>query len=339
MDTDWIGKWYEIAAERGVNITASLGKVNLENNQVDWYDFSHAQMDGIGALVKRLRELGFVIEQTPQSRELLAPTLLKRPFIFLKGIANLKKRTIAWQEQVNGGSGELQGRLQGELQGELQGGLQEDPHNFPWTTFSRAETQQLKDLAKAQSVSLNSLILGVFNRILLTELVVGEQVGGWLFPVNMRGPIKKSNEHANHSSAVAIDLNVHSNAREIHQKIKTELVNKSHWSNWWAYHIAKYVSTNKMRKLSLNSAETSFWFGTFSNMGEWPMPGTDKRSAVDTSNEAWLCVPPGTKNYPLSIGLITWYGKLSITLKVHQSICADRTRVEKFLKKFRQDIF
>ena len=93
-----------------------------------------------------------------------------------------------------------------------------------------------------------------------------------------------------------------------------------------------------MRKLSLNSAMTSFWFGTFSNMGEWPLPDTDKREGVDTSNEAWLCTPPGTRNYPLSIGVITWYGKLSITLKVHSSICADRSRVPQFLEQFKSEL-
>lgn len=318
LEQDWIGKWYTIAKERGTNITASLGRIDLSNNnEMTWYKFSHEDMDGIGALTKWLREKGYKIPELPKQKFNDKPAWWKRPFMFLKGMTNLEPSDIRWKvkEEVKGSTGQ----------------------DFPFVVLTIEETAKVKQAAKERGVGINAHLLEKLNNLVLGELAMDNVSGSWLFPVNMRGGVNKQNEYANQSSGILVKSKKHISALELQNNIKMELVNSKHWINWWAYHIGIVLGMRGMRYLSNRSSDKSFFFGTFTNMGEWPIPGSEPKDLYNP-NEAYLCAPPGTKNYPISAGFMTWHGKTSISFKIHPSICPDQEKVTTLLQKYKESI-
>ncbi len=317
-EVDWIGRWFTVAKERGINVTATLGKIDLKTNKVDWNHFCHSTMDGAGAMIKWIRDHGHETIGFPESREKKQPNLWKRPSIIYKTLKSMKKKNVAWKEQ--------------NMNFEMP-----DNREMDWIVFRPNEVMKLTKYAKKRKLSQNSYLLYKMNSLLLPLLLKENDSGGWMFPTNMRGPVYKTDRYCNHSSAITIYTDLKTTGESIHKQIKKELERGIHWGNWYLGHIGKIVGMKGMRKMSKKSAGSNFNFGTFTNMGSWPLPGT-KSLGDFNQDEAYVCAPPGTVSYPISVGLITWNGNLSISFKIHPMICSDRSFPKRFIDDFKVKI-
>jgi len=315
---DWVGLWYEIAREKGVNDICTFAKVNTKTEAVEWFDYSHSLADGVGAFSYLLRKEGYSIPALPGAKAMKVPSLFQK----LKLLAYFFRKIFQKQH------------IEWALKGDAH--VKPEKHDFPWLIFTREETTHLKSQAKDCKISLNSLLLSCLNRVIAERLVKGNDPYLWLFPVNMRGPVKLAVDTANHSSAVALELSRRSSAQDVYNQIRYQLKTNSHWGIWWLLNIGKLIGVRGMRSISRRRNEKSFHLGTFSNMGEWPIPGSAPRDL--NPDEAWVVAPPGTENFPVSCGCISWNGRLSVTLKVHPSICADRNSAAELLKKFKAEL-
>jgi hypothetical protein len=321
-ERDWVGFWYTVARERGVNDVASLGRVELASGRVEWTDFSHSTMDGIGKFGELLRARGYRLPELPRSREPGPPGWLSRLRILARLPSVARPRPIRWRERNEARSAPL--------------------HAFPFIVFSRAETDTIHARAKARAVSPNALMPEVLGRILLPELLEPGAKGLWLFPVNMRGAVGVQRDDANVASALLLEAGQGTPAEELHEQIRSGLARGMHWATWWMLHVGRVVGESGVRWLSRRRERTSFYLGTFSHMGAWPPEGSrPSDTLVADSNDAWLCTPPGTRNFPISVGCLIWEGKLSVTLKVHPSILTGdkgESSVKAWLEEFRNQL-
>lgn len=311
---DWVAQWYVLAKERGVNDIFSFGRVDLETSEIQWFDLSHSVADGIGAMAIWFENQGHYWDNLPESTRVQKIPFWKKPGVLFKSLPYFKSQKPKWKFHD----------------------LSKKPasqHDFGWIVFSDEETRRFEQYVRDQKVSENALLLETLNAILLPDLLADETLNGrWLFPVNMRGAIRKPNFRSNHSSAIPIQVNAFTTAMDIHSQIKLHLSGGIHWAIWWSLHIGKIVGTNGMRFLSKKSERNNFWLGTFSNMGAWPPPELSK--LYTKASEVWIVVPPGTPNYPISIGCMRWNGKLSVSLKIHPSICPEENthqRAQRYL--------
>ncbi|RZA07220.1 MAG: hypothetical protein EOP11_08330 [Proteobacteria bacterium] len=183
------------------------------------------------------------------------------------------------------------------------------PKDFEWKVFSREETARIHGLAKAERVSVNAWIMARLNKVILPALLEGPAEGRWLFPVNMRGPVWLGEGQleglGNQSSGIPLRVKPDSTAAEIHDQIKRSLEAGLHWATWWMLHVGKLVGVRGMRHFSKSSEAKSFWLGSFTNVGIWDC-------AEASPDEAWLVAPPGSRNYPIGVGIVTWNGRMSI---------------------------
>jgi hypothetical protein len=92
-------------------------------------------------------------------------------------------------------------------------------------------------------------------------------------------------------------------------------------------HVGKFVGLRGMRHFSKSSEAKSFWLGSFTNVGIWECAEADP-------GEAWLVAPPGSRNYPIGVGIVTWNGRMSVVLKIHASVCPDRSLPAKLFAPF-----
>lgn len=109
-----------------------------------------------------------------------------------------------------------------------------------------------------------------------------------------------------------------------------------HWGNWYLGHIGKIVGIKGMRKLFSGGKKTMHNFGTFTNLGIWQLPNIDPKDM--NTDEAYICAAPGSSKYPISVGVITWNGNLSISFKIHPSVCSDREFPRAFIESFKKNI-
>lgn len=187
-EINWIGKWFIISKELGRNTTVTLGKLDLITNEVKKYYFCHSKMDGVGGMIKWLREEVHKISHVPVSRDRKQPRWYNRRRTIYKAIKNNISKKIEWKE--------FNLKVENPENDELQ-----------WIVFRDNEVKKIKEFLKSQGLSENSLILYKINSLLLPQLLKKNDWGGWLFPVNMRGSVFYKNKLLNHTSVVTIYTN------------------------------------------------------------------------------------------------------------------------------------
>lgn len=309
--------WYRAARKRGVNDIASIARISLMDEKIEWYDFSHAEMDGIGAFHKYFPKLNIPIEKS-SSRALGRPSWWRFPQLFYHGLTQLKTSPIDWIERN-------------------QTLKANDLHDFSWLVLTERETQLFNERLASLPFGQNGYLLSLCNNILLKKLVNLEKksiLGNWLFPVNMRGGLSGQNTIGNRSSGIVIPSRVGTDALEFHRLIKEKLTLEEHWSIWWLHQTSRFLGQRGVDFISRKTGNKTFYLGTFSNMGSWPNV-TDQQYQDD---DAWICTPPGTPNFPISIGILTWCGRLSLTLKIHPSICRNQKLPSLLIKEIKNSI-
>ena len=315
-DFDWVSLWYIAARERGINDICTVARLDTGTGELECHRFSHAQMDGVGALGQLLRDRGYPLDQLPQTKFVVPPPLHKRPLILWRAIREAGPQQIDWLDRDPSRQG--------------------DPNTLDFLTFTVAETDRIRGRAKALGVSTNALMLESVNRIVVPQVTRGDGKGKWVFPVNLRGAVTKSRDTANHSTAIAISADRTTTAKDIDVQIRANLKAGAHWAAWWLLNIGRLIGLRGVRFLSRASEKKSHWLGTFSNMGEWNMPNL--RDPAINSNEVWMAAPPGTKNYPISVACLTWNGRLAITMKIHPSINPDTNAAKLYLEMLRCEL-
>jgi hypothetical protein len=256
-----------------VNDIASIGRVDLRAGTVDWTDFSHATVDGVGKLGELLRARGYRIPELPRSRETRPPGPWRALRILLGARGLARPRKLRWRTR--------------------RPVFQAPRHGFPWTVLTREETARLERAARARGVSVNAWLLARLSALLWPALLEEGERGPWLFPVNMRGVAGPLPDHANVASAILIDCGPGTDDRAIHAQVRARLAAGMHWATWWMLHVGRVVGRRGVRWISYRRERSAEYVGTFSNMGAWPPEGSAP-GALD-ENEAGHAELPGQR--------------------------------------------
>ncbi len=297
-EIDWMGRWYVIMKERGENDCPTLGRMNLKSGEIDWFDFSHSQMDGIGAFVKYYQNHGIQLSNLPQIKEERLPNFIERLKIFYRLIFKTKKARVNWKEFHPHAK-------------------PNDPLDIHIKIFNPPEVQALKNYCKAQGFSLNAYFMNSLTKALLPTLSHNEE-GTWTLPVNLRPLLVREDYCSNHSSGILVSMNKGDTPHDTQQKIVSSLKNKIHWGIWWIHQIGKFIGMRGMRYVSAQNSKKSFLIGSFSILGKWDFP----------QDHIWVGCAPGSKNFPVSAFLLEAHSHLSFCLKIHPAILpnADETQ-------------
>jgi hypothetical protein len=296
-EKDWMGLWYSIMKERGDNDSPTFKRVHLETFEITDFHFSHAEMDGIGAL-----DLFYNKNQNdpliyPANRDSKIPSFFECIIIFLRLLFFTKNLKTNWKEN-NFKLHPL------------------DPHKIEWKIFNELETSKLEIFCKNKKISLNAYLMNKCSHVLLDRLSENGE-GTWTLPVNLRPTLLFKNFRANHSSAILVNIKRGDAPISTHENIKNRLIQKQYWGIWWIHQIGKYLGMNYMRKISHKNAKKNFLAGTMSNLGTWNFK--DK--------EIWIGSPPGSKNFPIGLMVMKSSGHLSLSLKIHPYILKNQSEV------------
>lgn len=303
---DWIAKWYIVSKERGSNTHAIISRRNDKTKRLEENSFCHSKHDGMGYMLSFFKKENIKLTKNLDAKFHEKVSFFKNFHKIFKGLTQVQKNIIPW-------------KTLSLLNAKSISPVREI------IFFTPEETKAIHSHLKNKNYSENAYILSVINNLLMPELKSDNSEGKWLFPINMRGNVHRNNIEQNISSGIYISTNNLTSPGEIKTKIKKGFLNNEHWINWWCFHISIFLSKNLMRKISKKSSVNSFFYGSFSNMGHWGE--SDFEDSKDLADYSYYVSPPGTPNYPISVGVITWFGKLSISLKIHPSILVEQSKV------------
>lgn len=296
-----MGLWYKIIKERGENDRPNFGKYDLETGLVDWLTFSHADMDGVGAMLDFYEKINLPLKNYPYLKEKKVPNFFERLKIFYRMFFCIKKVKTVWKEN--------------------NFGLEPENHRLIYfNIFSAEETLSIENYCKLNQFSVNAFLMNISSKVLLKELSINTE-GSWTLPVNLRPLLKRENLKSNHSSGILVNIQKDDTPQITHNNIRTSLKNKEHWGIWWIHQIGKYIGYNAMRFISNQNAKKYFIIGSFSNLSTWDLP----------PGHIWVGGAPGSKNFPLSVMLMKANERLSLSLKIHPFVLKDLDRTKDIL--------
>lgn len=307
------GRWYTVAKNRGVNTTATFCICNIKENKIiEIFHFSHEHMDGYGALLYWLRLKGNKISNLPLTH-IKKPPFYLYPKLFLKSLSSAHQTPFPWKQRNHNEKNP-------------------DINDFMWKVFTEKETKKIVENAKSASSGVNAYVLSKINKTTFKHLTLEGIEGRWLFPVNMRGHIKVSDEIHNQSSYINLLTNKNSSPLEIHQLIKKSLLRFDHFATLWGFLIGQLFGLKGMRYLSKKISSKHFGLGTFSSLGHLPKAlNIDKLNLG--SDEVIIPVPPGTQNYPVSVATLIYENKLCMSFKIHPFILKEREKTKEIFNE------
>lgn len=316
-EKDYIAQLFHVRRERfGISDDIKWGWLDPKTNHLTWKSWRHADTDGVGGFANILRPLGFPCEPLPKSSEHRVPSWLNIISASRKNPRPTAPKKMHWKHTYTFHPEKL--------------------HTPEVAYLTHEETNALKAKAATENLTTGSIVFSALNRVIAQRLVKSNTPIHWFMGVNVRGATKIKNEQFNQASG--INLLTYSNSDPIYwqQQVRLALKAKNHWAIWKLANIGKYIGDTGLSWVYHASSKNSFFAGSCSNMGEWPLP--DERNPTITDNRLLCAVGPGTPNYPINSSLIIWNGSATLTLKLHPFICQDQSLIRELTDAWREEV-
>ncbi len=311
-ETDAFSSYYEERMNQGKSHTFWLGKVNLLKQEIAWEEIDHRDMDGLGAFITAVGKSGATHITYPTLRQASKPDKDS----IQTAIGRAMKRKSGWKV---------------DWKPEWKNDTKIKPirNNISWRIISPDIRSKIDTKLKEQSVSLNSYLLSVVNRVLGEYLTNKNSHYFWGMPINMRGAVKMPHPSQNHFSFISVKTSAEGSAKEIHQEIKKQLSEDEHWAYWDLFQFM--ASSPDILNQAVSGAGGDTRIGTFSNLGEWNIENLDK-------DDRWVFVPSITPDTPIAIGTITINGNIGLAMNVDPSLPISQENIENLMNDLYQQL-
>jgi len=260
----------------------------ISNGEVQWFDVSHCECDGIGGFARLLREHGAKIPTLPETKHpCLGIFLPLWRLLRNHGKSNTSAMRSDWLPPTPTDTNTVE--------------------NIAWHLFTKDETQAILDRCREQQVTVNSYLLHCLDQSIRPEISSPEKKITWMVPVNLRGDIRYADDTQNHVSCVEVKIAVDDKAQTIHRQILQRLERGEHRANFLLLTLGGILSHQaKVNFLTKDRAKTAGNIGSFSNLGAWNF---DENT---TEEDGWIFCPPVVTGQRLGAGCVTFNGRLGI---------------------------
>lgn len=314
-DNDPIRPWYEAIGSLGDYEMIRFGRVKPGASEVEWVSIPHSEFDGIGGFAHLLRKCGIDPGELPTMPHPAPPSW--RPFFrslpkFLQPRRRLRWKTFP--ERLNGVVEPLP-----------------DPV-LAWHVFSEEETQTIRAAARTQGVTVNTFLMKHLDKVLRRDLEQAEAAIPWMIPVNLRGKIEREDDTQNHSSYVSVKVKPEESMKALHESIYEKLDRGEHWASWMGYSATTLLPKAMKRALiKSDRAMTEWHLGLFTNLGVWD---PKKEITHESFAGSWLVAATVLRCQLVGAGLMTFQGRLSLTVQVHPELTTEQEVPDRWMREW-----
>lgn len=319
---DRLGEWFAGMEEStGENFEFSLVRCRGRDAPPEWFFMEHDAHDGIGGLAHILRKEGSDLV-VPQLRGTDRPSWFPMTIAAIRCLFRRYPKILQWKKVDRGwkphGSRE-----------------ERRPKAVAWSLFSREETQRLHQIAKSQGVSLNSWLLWGLKEAILPHLVPNTGKVEMLLPVNMRGGVDAERDTGSLASTIDVFFPPDTSAVQIHALIREQFKRRAHWGVWQLAAMLMSLGT-KIIPYIVKMESQVYKHGSFTNLTDlWSVEA--KNGGAD-NEEWWIGMNPVFRTRPVGTCVLTWCGRLSLSLQLHQSLSRDPEEAAAWMAAWRKAV-
>lgn len=304
---DFVGMWYGARVRLGLDDRMWFGIYEQGRTTPQWHTRSHRFSDGIGGLALLLREqYGHDCGPLPRGREEKMPHW----------------REI-WRQQKP--QPQAQGKPAWRI---LEPALRDCSSHIPVSLLlSVMQSRGIEQRAREAGVSSTVWLLWTADAALRVTLTAGNSVNDWIYPVNLRGAVHAEDEFSNQCSGFRLRLAQSDDARSLKQQIADCFARHEHWRQWMLLTLGRWVGQRGINFLCrFLQATPGRYTGSYSNLGEWNVPGLDGINAN----------APGSPAYPVAVSTVLCNGRRTLACRLHPVVGGSPGRAIEFLKHWRR---
>jgi hypothetical protein len=288
--------WFQASEGMGDFMGIRYGRVSQGSDEVEWVFVSHCDCDGIGGLVRLLRERGAEIGNLPET---------KHP---CRGVIGPLWRL--WRASRK--EPECANRRDWQLTGPAEMGV---GTAVAWHLFTEEETQAIRERCQREQVTVNSLLLKHLDQAVRPEIRRPQAKIPWMIPVNLRGDIHHADATENHVSCVDVRIAADDSVGAVQEQVRQRLERGEHRANALLLELGRLLSHGaKVKFLEKDRGKPAGNIGAFSNLGVW-----DSEKKIDT-HDSWLFCPPVVKGQLLGAGCVTFQNRLGLAVQGHPNL-------------------
>jgi len=306
-----VRRWFAEMRRLGDWPETACGKIEADGS-IKWKYFSHEDYDGIGAIVQILRENGFDVPSTPETRRSRAKSAWWGLKQFTKPPLTVLDSQPPWKDYDRDFAGE---RVVPQA-----------------ICLSRQDTQRIASNAKRQKVFPNSFQLWALDRAISPLLVNEWAPRHWMIPVNLRGPVQWKRDTANHSSGMWCRIKPGYSPADVQRTTLAQLKTDEHWVIWWQFQWIGLFGGHAVRQALLASKRGgNYTTATFVSVGDFSPKKLD-----GSDPDLWCAAPCAMRNSAISAGAGSFQGRQILALGVNPAVKDARLRAAETLERWRQ---
>lgn len=305
-----LGMLFEILAELGEDPTFTFARARVgDPAPLERVDIDHAESDGHGGLTRFLQHHRISFESPAPRAGETAPSFAERVRAVVRVARHRGDEPLAFRRRDSS----------------WVRGTKVTARPAAGTLLSADATAHVVTSAKAAGVSVSAYLLHALTESVVPLVAEPGRSVTWGIPVNMRGPIEVVPADANASSIMPVDVPRGGDARMVHAALVHALEVNLHWGKWDQLNLIARLGKRFLRKKVEHYYRTAdpARIGVFSNVGAW------RGSTDDDIGILAYGVPAFTD--PLFAGVLTWNGKLALTLRAHPSLATTDAEVAGWL--------
>ncbi len=310
----WPALRFRLLDELGEPMDIGFRRIRLGDGAVvDAEDIRHEDHDGVGAFTALLEDRGFVIDSMPTVGDPRPPgfftkLLLLRAYLgVIRGWPQQWKREPDWAQKTGGPSPAL-------------------------AYFDVATTSALVSSLKASSASVTAGVVAALDVVCADALLAADSPRRWMVPVNMRTSTTKVYDNAVTSLLVPFPSSLSPSA--VQAQLKDMLARRFHWGTTLVSAFFSRLSHDRLKRSLTRFDPKKTIFGYVSNVGVFPGKGVVDVDGDDASS--WGILPPVGRRGPLASVLLTYRGRLSVSLHAHGCLGLDDAGVRDLLSRAMQ---
>lgn len=276
----------------------------IEGKGSEFQFIHHKDADGMSAIKKILRDEGHTLKSLPGLKRSEHPSPLSKIIALIRYIRLTKKVNQQWLSSRKDMTGV--------------------PKGFVLTKIPSGEIENLKK--KATHFSLNAFLINALDSATLDNLLTTDSERKWILPLNMRDADRALEINGNYSGSIVLNLKKRHSSPEVHQMIKSYLMQKIHWGSFLYSNMARFIGFKGTLKVARSIKEVGT--GVFSNLGSWP------ENYVELADQkvSWRAVvAPSTQILPVAATAWQWRETLCFTLQLHPSLNVSEEMAEKVM--------
>ncbi|MDP2228451.1 MAG: hypothetical protein Q8J78_13350 [Moraxellaceae bacterium] len=303
---DHVGMWYEARRRFDIDDRMWFGFYERGESAPEWKTLSHRHGDGIGGLSVLLKARGHDVGPLPAGRPMPVPGW--------KELWRTRRKVEAPVPSINWKT--------------LDAAAARSHSHVPVSLLLTSEqTRAIEAAAVTAGVSSTVWLLWTADRAVRSTLAGADSVMDWVFPVNMRGSVACADPYMNHSSGFPVHIASGLLPLQVKQQIAARFARHEQWRSWMLLTLGRWIGQRGVNLLyRLVQAPPGRHTGSYSNMGEWNVPGLD----------GLTCSAPGSPAYPVAVSTMLCNGRRSLACRLHPVVGGSSVRAIEFLTLWRE---